>query len=282
MTNLPHIEATDEIVAPTTYAPYPVGDGITVVPSYLPVPGMGVLPANAYLIDGPEPMLVDTGPGGAADGFTRAVASVIDPTELRWLWLTHTDPDHTGALSWLLDAAPRLRVITTYLAVGKLGMQMVVPMDRLRWVNPGTSIEVNGRQLEAMRPPTFDAPETTAFFDRTARALFPADSFGSVLARPAGDAGDVARGDLADGMALWSTIDSPWAVHTDRGHFTRTLRDVRALDARRVLSAHLPPAEGLTDTLIEDLAQVPGRAPWVAPDDAVLQALLAQGAEGPR
>ena len=33
-------------------------------------------------------------------------ASVIDPGELRWIWLTHTDFDHIGSLATLLDANP--------------------------------------------------------------------------------------------------------------------------------------------------------------------------------
>jgi glyoxylase-like metal-dependent hydrolase (beta-lactamase superfamily II) len=36
----------------------------------------------------------------------RALASVIDPADVRWIWLTHPDRDYTGGLFDLLDAAP--------------------------------------------------------------------------------------------------------------------------------------------------------------------------------
>lgn len=273
--SLPRADTTDPITTPTACAPAPVGDGITVLPSYLPVPGMGVLAAHAFLIDGPEPMLVDAGPHGAEAGCRRALAEVVDPSALRWLWLTHTDPDHVGSLRWLLEAAPDLTVVTTYLAVGKLGLSMEVPMDRLLWVNPGTSVELNGRVLHALRPPSFDAPETTAVFDVGSRTLFSADSFGALLHRPALDAGQLGATDLADGMQLWTTIDSPWLTHTDGGHLRRTLADLRDLDAARVLSAHLPPAHGITDRLLDVLATVPGATPWTGPDQAALDELLA-------
>lgn len=274
-TQLPPATTNQTIEAPTACAPFGVGDGITVVPSYLPVPGMGVLPANAFVLDGPEPLLVDTGPGGAEEGFQEALRSVVDLDDLRWIWLTHTDPDHTGSLEWLLDNAPHARLITTYLAVGKLGMQFAVPMDRLYWVNPGTTITVNGRHVHALRPPSFDAPETTAFFDHTSHTLFSADSFGALLQSPTADATDIGADDLADGMALWSTIDSPWVTHTDRDHFDQTIREVRDLGARRVLSSHLPPAHGLADRLLDNLARVPGSNPWVGPDQAALEQILA-------
>jgi flavorubredoxin len=273
--SLPSIDTRQPIEAPTACAPYAVGDGITVLPAYLPVPGMGVLPAHAFHIDGPEPMLVDAGPSGAEDGFRGALAEIADPTALRWLWLTHTDPDHIGSLRWLLDVAPRLTVITTFLAVGKLSMTGPLPMDRLRWVNPGTTVELSGRRFMAVRPPSFDAPETTACFDSTSGTLFSADSFGALLQEPTAEAGDIVVRDLAAGMHLWSTIDSPWLTHTDRRHFERALTDLEALGARRVLSSHLPPAHGLTRQLVEHLATVPGATPWVGPDQAALEQMLA-------
>jgi glyoxylase-like metal-dependent hydrolase (beta-lactamase superfamily II) len=281
MSTTPHsvdlaaVDAPITVDAATARRPYSLGDGITVVPAYLPAPGMGVLPANSFVVDGPEPMLVDTGPGGVEEGFQAALRTVVDPAALRWVWLTHTDPEHLGSLRWVLDAAPAARLITTYLAVGKLGMQMDVPMDRGRWVNPGTTVELNGRTLRALRPPSFDAPETTAFYDQTAQTLFSADSFGALLQRPAADAADITAHDLAEGLTLWSTIDSPWLTHTDRVAFTRALADVRELGARRVLSAHLPPAEQMTDRLVDLLATVPGTTSWVGPDQAALEQILA-------
>jgi hypothetical protein len=274
-TGLPPVDTSQPIEVPTACRPYAVGDGIHVIPSYLPVPGMGVLPANAFLIDGPEPMLVDTGPGGAESGFREALASVIDPAAIRWIWLTHTDPDHVGSLEWILEAAPDARLITTYLAVGKLGMQMEVPMPRLMWINPGTTVELNGRTIDAVRPPSFDAPETTAFFDRYSATLFSADSFGALLQAPVADAGEVAARDLDEGMALWATIDSPWLTHTDRDSFASTLDAFRSLGAVRVLSSHLPPADGMTNRLTDNLAAVPGATPWVGPDQAALDQILA-------
>lgn len=255
---LPSVDTAIPIEQPTACAPYAVGGDVIVLPAYLPVPGMGVLAAHAFLIDGPEPMLVDTGAGGAEAGFRTGLATVTDVADLRWIWLTHTDPDHAANLGWLLDAAPRATLVTTFLAVGKLGMQMPVPMERVMLVESGTTVELAGRQLRAMRPPTYDAPETTAVFDATTRTLFAADTFGGLLQRPTGDAGDIDRHELAEGMSLWTTIDAPWVTHTDGDHFRGQLDAIRALGAERVLSSHLPPATGMLDRLVDNLAGVAG------------------------
>lgn len=269
---------TDRTIAidrPTMFQPYAAVPGIDVLPAYLPVPGMGVLPANAFLLRGAEPMLVDTGPGGVSDEFVAALGSLIDPAELRWVWLTHTDPDHVGALRQLLVAAPRARVVTTYLAVGKLGMHLPVPLDRVHLCNPGETLRVGDRTLVARRPPTFDAPETTAVFDAESGTLFSADTFGALMSSPAATASEIPAADVEEGMVLWTAIDSPWLHQVRRSAFDAAVADIAALEPRRILSAHLPPAEGMARRLLDCLRLVPDTRPWVGPDQAMLTRMLA-------
>ena len=90
---------------------------------------------------------------------------MIDLRDLRWLWLTHTDPDHIGSLKRVLDEAPELRVITTFLGVGKMSLFDPLPLNRVYLLNPGQSIDVGDRTLISIKSPVYDAPETTGFYD---------------------------------------------------------------------------------------------------------------------
>jgi hypothetical protein len=262
---------------PRMFQPYRVAPSVDVLPAYLPVPGMGVLPANSFVIHGDEPVLVDSGPGGLGGEFADALRQVIDPSALRWLWLTHADPDHVGGLSWLLDAAPQMRVITTYLAVGKLGMtSQPVPLERCWFANPGDTVHVGDRKLLAVAPPSFDAPETTACFDTATSTLFSADMFGALMAAPAPTAHDVPAPERVEGMVLWSTIDAPWLRDVDRAAYERALGRIRDLSPTTVLSAHLPPAGHLLDELLSTMRVVPEAPRWRGPDQADLEAMLAQ------
>ena len=118
----------------TTYEAAP---GIDVLTTNFPVPGLGLVPINAFVLHGSEPVLVDTGTVLQSEEFMTALRSVIDPSDLRWIWLTHTDPDHIGSLHQLLAENPRLTVITTFLGVGIMGLSAPLPMDRVHLVNPG-------------------------------------------------------------------------------------------------------------------------------------------------
>ena len=139
---------------------------IDVLTSGFPIPGYGVVPINAFVLKGSEPILVDTGAAVQSAEFMSALRSVIDPADLRWLWLTHTDFDHIGCLPQLLAENPRLRVITTFLGVGIMGLTTApLPMDRVYLVNPGEKGTVGNRTLTAFKPPVFDNPCTTGFYD---------------------------------------------------------------------------------------------------------------------
>lgn len=245
-----------------------------VLVSYIPVPGFGVLPVNSFLIRSDEPVLIDTGLASLGEGWIEALGSSIDPADLRWIWLTHTDPDHVGNLVRILDAAPKARIVTTYLGMAKLSLLGYV-VDRAFLLNPGQSLDVGDRKLLAVRPPTFDAPETTGVFDPSSRTLFSADSFGALMEAPTESANELDRAALSDGMKGWAMVDAPWLQWIDPVRFDGALREIRGLDPATVLSSHLPVAEGMVDTLLHELAGAREAPAFVGPDQAALEEMMA-------
>ena len=248
----------------------------TVFSSFVPLPGLGVLPVNAYLIKAKQPVLVDTGMGVESEQFLNTLRSVIDPQELKWIYLTHPHPDHTGSLRSLLDEVAGLRVITTFGAFGLMSVDQPTAMDRIYLLNPGESLDVGDRQIVAMRPPTYDDATTTCFFDTKSKALFSSDSFGALLPGEAERAEEIDRETLAGGQRLWASFDSPWLQNTDTSKFRAGLKAFSSLEPAWILSSHLPPAAGMTDVLLETLSDLPGNEAFVGPNQAALEAMLAQ------
>jgi flavorubredoxin len=261
-------------------APRKVTDDIHILPSYFAVPGFGLVPVNAFVLKAKEPVLVDTGLHQDRDEFVDSVRSIIDLEDLRWLWLTHPDQDHVGSLASLLAAAPQLQLVTTFLGYGILSLFETVPLDRLYLLNPGESLDVGDRQLIAFKPPTFDNPATTGFFDSKSKALFSSDCFGGLVQAPADDAESIDSVALRQAQTLWTTIDSPWLHKVDQAKFGRELDVVRAMEPSYILSSHLPPAHSLTATFLTSLAAVPDAEPFVGPNQAALTAMLAGMTQG--
>jgi flavorubredoxin len=249
---------------------------IEILPAHFPIPGMGFLAVNAFVIKAEEPLLVDTGMEIDREEFMKALESVIDPQDLRWIWLTHDDADHTGNIEKVLESAPNARLAANSLAVLRMSTAWAVPMDRVYWLNSGDSIRVGDRKLTAVRPPLFDNPTTIGIYDNKSGVFFSADCFGAIIPSPAQDLDDVPEGDLTQGAIGWASADSPWVHMVAPGVFSQALDSIRQMAPKIILSAHLPPARGKTEQLLELLARIPSSTPFVTPNQTALEQILAQ------
>jgi len=260
---------------------YQATSDIEVLTSNIPIPGFGLVPVNAFVIKGQEPILVDTGAVIESDEFMTALRSVIDPADLRWIWLTHTDFDHIGCLQRLLEEQPQIRLITTFLGVGIMSLTAPLPMDRLHLLNPGQKLTVGDRTLTAFKPPAFDNPSTTGFLDESSGVLFSSDCFGALLQDVPEDAADLTDEQLTQGQVFWATVDSPWLHKVNEAAFAKELEGIRAMKPAMVLSSHLPAASGeMTDRLLASLAAAPTAQPFVGPDQAALEQMLKEMTAG--
>ena len=262
----------------TTYRAAP---DIDVLTSSIPIPGLGFVPVNAFVLHGAEPILVDTGTVMERDEFMTVLRTVIDPVDLKWIWLTHTDFDHIGSLPQLLAENAQLRIITTFLGVGIMSLSAPLPMHRVQLVNPGQKITIGDRTLTAVKPPVFDNPSTTGFYEHKSEALFSSDCFGALLPAVPANAADLTDTDLRQGQVSWAVIDSPWLHKVDKTMFASELDSIRQIEPSMVLSSHLPAASGnMMERLLASLEAAPGATPFVGPDQAALEQMLAQMASG--
>jgi flavorubredoxin len=259
---------------PRMFEPFEAAPDAFVLPAYFPIPGLGMVPVNAFLLKAAEPVLVDTGLVPLGDEFVNRLASLIDLRDLKWLWLTHTDQDHIGSLQPLLEKSPKLRVITTYLGVGRMSLFRPLPMDRVYLLNPGQTMSVGDRRLRAVKPPSYDAAETTGFYDERGGVFFSSDCFGALMSEPARIAADIGSDRLREGLVKWATVDAPWLHNVKESSFAKALDGIRDLAPEFILSSHLPPAHDMAEELLQYLALAPSAEPFVGPDQQALEAML--------
>ena len=261
--------------------PYEGAPGVHVLPTSLVIPGVGTLVVNAFVLLAEEPVLIDTGIAVDEPAFIDALASIVDPSDIRWIWLTHDDTDHTGSLGRVMELAPRSRLITHALGALRMGTWWPIPLDRVDAVAIGDDISVGDRVLTAVRPPLYDNPMTTGFLDRSTGYFFCADSFGAIIGETTHSAAEIPEEALIGGMTAWATFDSPWAHIVDRRAFGLELDRVELLGCSALFPSHLPPADGSDlPRLRKVIEAVPDAEPFVAPSREAFAEIVAQMTAG--
>jgi flavorubredoxin len=258
--------------------PYKIRNDAFVLPSDLPIPGVGLQPVNAFLFLDEEPILVDTGMPIDRQEFQRSLWSLIDPSDLRWVIVTHDDRDHSGSLGDILAAAPQARLVTNGVSLIRLTEEFALSTERVVQVNPAQRLRLGRHDFEIFRPPVFDSPGTIGLFDHVDGTLISSDSFGTILAHPA-ERIDVTDAGFRAGFDVFNRAIAPWAAATDLPRFAATLRRIQRLAPSVVLSSHAPVIGKHLDALFDAMSDIPLLPAWLpesTPDTTSAMALHEQ------
>lgn len=263
--------------SPTFIGASRVAPDTTSFRSFAPIPGLGILPINAHLIHAREPVLVDTSWVGVSQAYLDALQRVIDPADLRWIWISHTDLDHVFNLEAVMQMAPNAKVVIAGLGAAKFGLRGDFDMSRLHILEAGQRLDVGDRELVSLKPVIYDAPETNGFFDTRTRVLFSADAFGALMDAPYEVTEAIPAAALRDGQTAWATVDAPWLGWADKTQFGRLLGDVERLDPSTIISGHLPATSGpMIRTVLRNLLGSMDASRFPGPDRETIEALFAQ------
>jgi flavorubredoxin len=256
--------------------PYEVAEDTFVIGPWHQPPGSPVgVSLNSIVIRGEEPVIVDTGTYFNREQWLEDAFGLVEPADVRWVYLSHDDHDHVGNLRPVLDAGPAATLVTTWFMVERLSADYDLPLERMRWINDGESFRAGDRTLTAVVPPMFDSPTTRGLFDDRTGFYWAVDSFASVLANPAVEAADVDRGEWTEGFAI-NRMNSPWHRWLDHTKFGRHVDDVQSLGATAIASAHGPALHGeMIDEGFRLIREVPHLEAPPLPGQADLDAIVA-------
>ena len=220
-------------------APLPLGRDAWLV-QLLPEGEALRLPLNSLVLVGSQPVLVDTGAALARHRWWQQVEAVVDPVDVRWIFLRHDDADHAGNLDEALRRCPEAKVLTSPATAQRLHGVLPLPPQRCRFVDDGEVLHLAERQIEVLWPPAYDSPATRGVFDHASGVYWAADCFGAPVPHLVNEAADIDSDIWTEGFVAYHRNLSPWARHVDPDRWRAAVGRVAALSPRIIASTHGP------------------------------------------
>jgi flavorubredoxin len=245
--------------------------------------GEGVAPVavhiNAMVIRGSEPIIVDTGVAGR--DYVEDFWSLVDPADVRWVFLSHDDPDHYGNLVEVMEACPEAILVTSWFQWERMGELLPIAPWRMRWVEDGGTFDANGRTYVAARPPAYDSPTTRGLFDTATGVYWGSDCFFTPVPRGAADISELALDDWEMVLPVAARGLSPWIDLVDGGRFSHTIDRIRDLGVTTIASCHSPAFTGANVERAFDLLRKAPDAPDMdLPGQDLLDQIVADALAG--
>lgn len=221
-------------------SPLEVAPETFLIPNLAPADDVSYVPVNSLLIRGEEPIVVDTGAPIHREHWLEQVFGLVEPGDIRWIFLSHEDGDHTGALDTVLEAAPQATLVMNFFSTERRMLEAPVPMERSIWREPGDTFEAGDRRLRLVLPPIFDGPATRGLFDERTGVLWAVDTFAAATPGAVHRVEDLPRDLYDESFMAFNSLISPWHQWLDPAKYDRHVDTVESLRPRVVASAHGP------------------------------------------
>jgi flavorubredoxin len=208
---------------------------------------------NQFLVKDEEPLLFHTGMKSLFPAVREAVATIIDPSTIRWISFSHFEADECGSLNEWLEIAPNAQAVCSL--VGALVSVNDFAIRPAKSINDGEVFNTGQHQFRFVQTPHVPhCWEAGMLFDETGETLFCTDLFhqgGDVEAFTEADVIDRARKTLVDYQAGPFANYMPYTKHTEG-----ILQKLAALKPRTIAPMHGSAFAGDGERAIRDLAVV--------------------------
>jgi flavorubredoxin len=135
---------------------------------------------NAYFVKGTEKnALID----GVNPGFEKELEGKLRQIngmeKLDYIIMNHAEPDHSGAIPYIMNLSPETVLVTTEKGAKMATMYHNIPEERMMIVKQDDVLDLGGKTFRFIEAPWLHWPETMFTFLEEDRVLFSCDFFGS-------------------------------------------------------------------------------------------------------
>jgi len=137
---------------------------------------------NAFLVLGESPILIDTVKAPFYDEMMARIASVIDPKDIELIISNHSEMDHSGCLTKVIDEVKPKKVLASKMGVKALKAHFGDTIEGLEEFPEGGVLETYGVKLHFIETRMLHWPDSMFTYMPEEKTLFSQDGFGMHLA----------------------------------------------------------------------------------------------------
>lgn len=189
---------------------------------------------NSYLVIGEDKKaLIDTVNPGFEEELDGKISQLIDLTEIDYVVMNHAEPDHAGAIPYIMRKNKKALLITTGVGSKMAQTFYKVSEERIKKVSDQELLDLGGKSFRFIEAPMLHWPETMFTYLEEDKILFPCDFFGSHLAR--GVYSDEVEDLLVHAQRYWGEIMMPFRTMAQRA-----LEKLGDIEIRMIAPSHGP------------------------------------------
>jgi flavorubredoxin len=133
---------------------------------------------NSYFINADKKAVVEVVKEKFFPVFEAKLRQLCNPEELSYIFINHTEPDHSGGLKKLLEIAPNATVVASNSAIMNLKEQLNMPFPFIT-ANDGHVTDLGNKKVTAISAPNLHWPDSIYSYLHEDNILFTCDSFGA-------------------------------------------------------------------------------------------------------
>ncbi|NTV17400.1 MAG: FprA family A-type flavoprotein [Chlorobiaceae bacterium] len=188
---------------------------------------------NSYFINAEKKTIIETTKEKFWPSYLSKIKQVTDPSEIEYIIVDHTEPDHSGNVRNLLAVAPNATVVGSGNAIKFLRDQTGHDFKSLV-VKTGDTLSLGNKTLHFINAPNLHWPDTIYTWLEEDRVLFTCDSFGSHFCHE-GMFDDVV-GNFDDSFTYYfNSILKPFSKY-----MLQAIEKIKPLDIRIICPGHGP------------------------------------------
>ena len=132
---------------------------------------------NSYFINAAKKTVIETVKEKFWDSYLAKLKTVVDPGEIEYIIMDHTEPDHSGCLAHLLEIAPHATVVGSGNAIRYLKDLLGFDFRHLI-VKDGHTLDLGNKTLHFIAAANLHWPDSMITYLDEEKLLFSCDIFG--------------------------------------------------------------------------------------------------------